>query len=302
MQLAINYSKPLAVLVETEQVHIDLFKCPAWPDLVTKALNVRPAYVHFPLRVGAGRGEVMDTETKQPIQWDKIEKLLTQTKTPLVNVHLLQEATSFPQIPRESDDPAHIEMLIEAFLRDLDVVIRRFGRDMVIAENIHHGYGQNMAPSIFPEVICRVVEEAGCGFLLDISHARLAAQHLQVDAKTYINALPVQHIREIHLTGMQYFTGKWVERMEKAGVDTAVYQPYIGKFMDHLPMIEADWAFLDWAIRQIQSGVWREPWVLGFEVGGVGFPWEVIADKQILLEQAPRLYAAVQKTALNFET
>ncbi len=297
MKLAVNYSHPLVDLLNSEQVALDLLKCPAWPDLVTKALAVRPAYIHFPLQVGSGRGEVIDTETKQPVNWDKIETLLTQTKTPLVNVHLLQSAADFPQIPRESDAPAHVEMLTEAFLRDLDVVIRRFGREMVIAENIHHGYGQNMRPAIFPEVIYRVVEEAGCGFLLDISHARLAARHWGVDAKTYINALPVQHIREIHVTGIQYFNDDWVERVRQSGMDTAVIQPYIGQFMDHLPMTDADWDFFAWALGQIEAGTWQEPWVLSFEYGGIGLPWEAITVPEALLEQVPRLYE-MMKTAV----
>ncbi|MCP4426588.1 MAG: hypothetical protein GY803_19010, partial [Chloroflexi bacterium] len=194
MKLAVNYSYPLIDLLETGQVNVDLLKCPAWPDPVEKALNIRPVYIHFPLRVGAGRGETIDTETGQLADWVKIETLLAQTGTPYVNVHLWQQASDFPQIPRDSDDPAHVEMLVEAFLRDLEVIVQRFGREMVIAENIHHGHGRYMRPAIFPEVISRVVEEVGCGFLLDISHARLAARYLGVDAKIYIKGLPVEHI------------------------------------------------------------------------------------------------------------
>ncbi|MCP4429011.1 MAG: DUF692 family protein, partial [Chloroflexi bacterium] len=147
------------------------------------------------------------------------------------------------------------------------------------------------------EVISRVVEEVGCGFLLDISHARLAARYLGVDAKIYIKGLPVEHIREIHVTGMQYFTGDWVERVKRAGIDTAVIQPYIGQFMDHLPMTDPDWAFLAWGLRQIASGQWREPWALSFEYGGIGMLWEAIADGDALLEQVPRLCEMVSGIA-----
>ena len=35
-----------------------------------------------------------------------------------------------------------------------------------------------MRPSVEPEVITRVVEESGCGLLLDISHARIVANYL----------------------------------------------------------------------------------------------------------------------------
>ncbi len=301
MKLAINYSHPLNDLLAVDQVHIDLFKCPAWPDLVTKARKTRPVYVHFPLKVGGGRGEVIDTETKQPVNWDKIESLLAQTKTPFVNVHLMQSAAEFPHIPHESADPAHADMLVEAFLRDLEVVIRRFGRDMVIAENVPYALGRYLPLSLAPDVISRVVAEAGCGFLLDLSHAQLAAHYLGMDARRYINALPVQHTREIHVTGIHRLTGHWVELVKDAGIQASILQPYIGSLMDHLPMTAADWAFLDWSLQQIKQGVWQEPWVISFEYGGIGGFWEVVTTPDVLQTQVPRLYRMVHESTILFD-
>ena len=66
-RFSVNYSPAAASLASAGRVEVDLFKCPAWPDLVA-ALNV-PLYVHFALRVGLGISDAIDTRTRQPADW-----------------------------------------------------------------------------------------------------------------------------------------------------------------------------------------------------------------------------------------
>ena len=75
-----------------------------------------------------------------------------------------------------------------------------------------------MRPACLPEVVRRVIEETGCGLLLDLSHTRLAAQELGMDARDYISALPVERIHEIHVTGIQRFEGRWMDMVRRAGI------------------------------------------------------------------------------------
>ena len=58
MKFAINYSEPAAQLQATSTIQADYFKCPAWPDVVKKAHQQLPSYVHLPLIVGQGDGRV----------------------------------------------------------------------------------------------------------------------------------------------------------------------------------------------------------------------------------------------------
>jgi hypothetical protein len=58
-------------------------------------------------------------------------------------------------------------------------------------------------------------------------------------------------------------------------------------------MTDLDWDFFDWAVKQILAGFWGEPWVVTFEYGGVGEPYDTITDADALAEQVPRLYAMV---------
>ncbi|MGH8352134.1 MAG: MNIO family bufferin maturase [Pseudomonas sp.] len=49
--------------------------------------------------------------------------------------------------------------------------------------------------------LCEVVRRTGCGLLLDVTNAYVSSINHQRDAYTYINALPLSAVGEIHLAG-----------------------------------------------------------------------------------------------------
>ena len=114
-----------------------------------------------------------------------------------------------------------------------------------------------------------MVEETGAGFLLDISHARLSAQHIGLDAIDYLSQMPGEALRELHVTGI--------------GHDRQ------GMVCDHLGLTAADWPFVEWVLERIRAGVWAQPWVLAFEYGGITplFDWR--SDPNVIAAQVPRL-------------
>ena len=295
MKLAVNYSGPAANLLHDQQIQIDYFKCPAWLDLVTTVQEIHPTYVHFPLRVGAGIGDAIDTETNQLPDWNKVETLLSRTSTPLVNVHLAPTVQDYPNIPADTTDLTHINMLVESMIKDVESVVRRFSSEHVIIENDHDFGNRHLSPAFLPEAIYRVVEETACGFLLDMAHARLAAHYLGINIHEYISALPVSRIREIHITGVQYFDGRWIERMRQAGVEINVIQRFMGRLVDHLPMTREDWELFVWSMEQVNSGMWKRPWVVTFEYGGVGSLHAAVTEIDVLANQIPQLYTLVKE-------
>ena len=126
-------------------------------------------------------------------------------------------------------------------------------------------------------------------FLFDLSHARLAAHRLGMDARDYIAALPVERTREIHLTGIQMFDETWVERCRQRNVPEATIARFVGRLMDHLPLVEEDWAFVTWAMGEIKRGAWGRPHAIALECGGVGPLWEATTDTATLAGPGPRL-------------
>ncbi len=290
MNFALNYSPQAADLVQSGQIQVDLFKCPAWPDLITAALDIGPAYVHFPLRVGDGIGNAINTESGQPADWIWTEHILQQTGTRYVNLHL-HPPRQTGILPDNGYGPAATAETTQRLIRDVELVIKQFGADRVIVENGYNMDRNPLCPAYFAEVISQVVETTGCGLLFDLSHARMASDRLDIPVEQYVAKLPLHATRELHITGIQYAGEYWTERMEKEGVAPAMIENCSGRRMDHLPLIDEDWRSMDWAISAIQAGEWRTPDIVALECGGGGSFWQATCAGDALAAQVPRLYA-----------
>ena len=64
-------------------------------------------------------------------------------------------------------------------------------------------------------------------------------------------------------------------------------------------MTDKDWEFFAWAMEQVHSGAWGQPWIVTFEYGGVSPLYEAVTKMGVLAEQVPRLYALVKGGALD---
>jgi hypothetical protein len=216
--------------------------------------------VHFPLDAGSTSG--------RPATFARADAMARQTDTPYVNLHLVTYQRDFP-----AGDTAAV---IDQMLADVAAAVAVAGRERVILENIPYYApgGEYHRASVEPEVIGRVVRESGCSFLLDISHARIAAHYLGVDEHEYVDQLPIDRLAELHITGV---------RQHKA------------RLADHMEMQDADWRWAKRAMQRIRAGDWATPWTVALEYGGVGEPFKWRTEKRVLAEQVPRLYEMVKQ-------
>lgn len=262
MKLAVNYSPAAAALVTAGQIELDYFKTPPWQDMIAAALPVRPVTVHFELRAGGGDLDQTD--------FAAIEAFLQQTGTAYVNLHLNAKRADFGLEPGNPEKPGEARVL-ERLIQDVQIITRQFGAERVIAENVPYRAKRKGAlrACIEPQVIQQVIQATGCGFLLDISHARITAHTLGLADWEYLAALPVQQLKELHFTGIHDFDG---------------YQ------QDHLSILPGDWQYLDAALQHIQRSEWGAAHMLAFEYGGVGEFFAEHTDPAVLAEQIPQLY------------
>ena len=260
MKFALNYSPTAADLIRRGLIDIDIFKCPDWPEVKGKARSQRPIYTHFPLKAG-------HPGTPLPGA-DHLMQQLAQTDTLHVNTHL------DPQIDPSTDPMTCLNDAIKLTIEQVAELVDRFGPERVVVENVPYwqerDYHTRLAAK--PSFINRVVDETGCGFLLDLSHARIAAREMGVDECTYIDALPTGRLRELHVTGLAKKDG-WLR--------------------DHMPMTGDDWAMFGWAMERVRNGHWPPPHIVAFEYGGVGPLFEWRTDPNVLAEQVPYLYGMV---------
>lgn len=270
MKLAVNYSLPASKLAMDDHLPIDYFKCPDWPWMVEEAAVIKPVAVHFTLNAGSGRLDKTD--------WLLVENLLQQTGTPYVNIHIDPLNKDFPDLAVDTTDRSDIRSVTERLIHDVSVVVDRFGAERVIAENVTYygaddpkiaSHDKTMRPGVLPEVIHQLLDETGCGLLLDIPHARIASYYLGMDEGEYFSSLPVDRIKEMHVTGLTMQDN--------------------GYLLDHLAMYDHDWIRLDWVLERIHQGDWSTPWMLAFEYGGVGKKFEKRCDPVVISSQLPEL-------------
>lgn len=93
---------------------------------------------------------------------------------------------------------------------------------------------------------------------------------LEFDVYDYISKLPMAHLKELHITGIQ--------------ADQS------GRLRDSMPMTNQDWELTARVIQLIKNGEYPAPWVAAFEYGGVGPKFEWRSQEEVLTKQIPLLY------------
>lgn len=266
MKLAVNYSPQVAALLDARAVTFDLYKCTEWPEMIDAARRQRPPYVHLPLM--AGRANI------EQVGWDTIYRVLDTTATPFINTHLAPRGADFG-VALDSTDAGQGDVLLDAMLRDIFPLVERLGAGRVILENANWDPNYDIPQLVIaPAFIRRVVEASGCGLLLDLAHARMAAAYLGMDDRDYVAQLPVSRLRELHVAGTRY-------------------DPHERRLVDHFPMTDNDWALAEWALDCIRRGDWPQPALVALEYGGTGpaFAWR--SETRVLAADLPRLYSLV---------
>lgn len=261
MKFAINYSPQAAELVQAGAIEIDLFKCPDWPEVVSVAQPVKPVYIHFPIKIGQG--------VLADVDFAAIETWLNTTDTVHINSHLV--ATQ-DYVGAE----ATVDDVIDSIVREVETLTRHFGADRVTVENIpYRPSSQHHPHTVDPHLIQAVVKATGCGFLFDVSHAVLTCENTAHDFESYVAALPLHRLRELHITGIETVDDRRT---------------------DHMPLHAEDWQRIEWVVGQIRAGYWPEPHVMAFEYGGITDKFDWRSDSHVIAQQVPRLYELAHST------
>jgi len=146
---------------------------------------------------------------------DSIKEYLACTESPWVSVHLsvweagvLDRFMRAEQLPLPDPDKALAQLL-----RRLDCLVGLV-RVPVLIENIEPLPLEGYDFWSQPEYICRVLEQSGCGLLLDLGHLRVSADRLGIPVETYLDRLPLERIVEIHVSGPRRRGGQLLDLHE----------------------------------------------------------------------------------------
>nr|WP_258166707.1 DUF692 domain-containing protein [Pseudomonas poae] len=122
------------------------------------------------------------------------------------------------------------------------------------------------------DFISEIIRRTGCGLLLDVNNVYVSCINHQRDPRSYLDALPLQAVGEIHLAGFAEDTDSLGDRLliddHGAPIDNAVWQLYeqvlsrIGPVatlierdnrLPAFPVLQAEAERADWHLRQVRS-------------------------------------------------
>jgi len=179
-------------------MQVDYIKAGAFGDFDDQfetMRSLRPVLLH-----GLGCFDHAGMKNIGRVDFQRANRLIRECGSPHYGLHLAIENADMEHAM--SDEEIHVRMSegIQIFKRNLSVPL--------LVENLpdspqdrtifdHH-------PTAEPEKVARLLNENDVGLLLDLTHARVTCLYRKWDVHDFLNALPLDRVKEIHVNGLGY--------------------------------------------------------------------------------------------------
>jgi Uncharacterized protein conserved in bacteria len=208
MKIAINYSDALFFLLDKNpKLGIDYIKAPIrpFPGCWEQFEDSRSDRARLPHLAQAGVLLLGHPDPGQRFDAVTVNRVLQCTNPPYLSTHLSAQRDFFPGLAeyQHQNHPAVWQAFMKHFLKAIVEVKTQIKLPLVLENCPYYVWWHHFRLASEPQFITDICRESGCGFLLDIAHARCSAWHMQMDVLDYINGLPLNLLREIHLGGIQ---------------------------------------------------------------------------------------------------
>lgn len=195
MKYGCNYSKELIDLLKSDVNICDYIKIGAFGNtqaLLDKAYSKKPLLIH-----GFGwfeRGGMPDLGI---LDYNRMNDELQQYESPFVGMHIM----AFDKdCDVNKNIVEHIISNFQEIQESLDVPLLLENMDY----SEYYTYETTVKETVYPLTIKKVIEASDAYLLFDLSHARVSAYQLGIDIYDYIDALPLERLKEIHFSGSFY--------------------------------------------------------------------------------------------------
>ncbi|WP_062109285.1 multinuclear nonheme iron-dependent oxidase [Bacillus niameyensis] len=262
VQLGCNYSPQLLSLLDKRAVTIDWIKL-SKEDTVWKEIDICRPYAPMLLHT-LPHASLTDFSA---FDFPDINKAVAACKSPHIALHLLAKQEDW------DTDNISDEEIIDRMLKNVLKWKAEMDVDLLIENVPYYGFRGTLRPATDPEVITEICEQADVDLLLDLAHLRVATWHRQEDPIEYLQKLPLDRVREIHVCGL-------------------APDPDKGHLRDrHLEMQDIDYELLTRTLRI------TNPKVVTLEYGGTGPKFEWRSEVDVLERQLKQL-----STILKFKS
>lgn len=138
-------------------------------------------------------------EAPDPLHLDRLAALIRRYQPAVFSEHLAWSThggTFFNDLLPISYEPASLQRVCD----HIDLVQERLGVRLLL-ENPSTYFEYESSSFSEPDFIAEVVMRTGCGMLLDVNNVHVSCHNNRHDPLTYLAALPLSAVRQIHLAG-----------------------------------------------------------------------------------------------------
>ena len=230
-QLAATYSPYLHELLGQKKVSLDGIEFTPWQS-VSLLLNILPELADY---LSYFHGSNLTARMALlPGSRLKLSKALHLTRARWFSTHIsllppgwiwlsLRFGIYLPSPP--------LELLLSRFIRNVERLKSEYSSIPLLLENMPVEPCRIYKHLKSPVLIREVLEKTGCGLLLDLPHARIAAEAFGMETTEYIQQLPLDRVLEIHPAGPgRHRNGTLIDK--------------------HCEMLSEDYKLLNWALTQ----------------------------------------------------
>lgn len=210
IKLTTNLSEPLLALVRDGEVLVDAVEVGSWFS-ARQIREYRRALPEMPFTFHGG--DLIDRVGLIPGAVSRIRAYLDCTASPWASMHI----TMWP--------PGMVWVMLRHGWRmplpNKDRATRRYIRQVrklaraipvpVTLENTEPLPFDGYDFEVEADRIAEVLEQTGCGFVLDIAHARVSAEVMGVDIRDYLRDLPLDRVVQLHVSGPRVQEGRLVD-------------------------------------------------------------------------------------------
>lgn len=202
VRLAVNLSDEALALLDRDPRAVDLVKLGPWAgaDAIDRVRRTHGVLLH-------SLGVILSADRPVPPMGDDAARaLLERSGTPWLSEHLGFAASDVTirwnagAVTVESAGPLPREEVAARLTRNLAALGRWAGRP-VLGENLDYVDNPAYRYVTDPDLIRQVVEGADAGLLLDVAHARIAADWAGIPVRDYLVRLPLDRAVEWHVNG-----------------------------------------------------------------------------------------------------
>lgn len=212
MKIGANYSNILINLLKTmDHNFVDYIKVPTalYPKCVNQFnVAIKPLLLHFAC---PGILEVLHPDQEKRINIEQLKYILNLTQSSVVSTHLTAHLKYFPDLKREQHSKNNIlaNKIRDRFLNTYKLFKDNFNIPMLIETFPYYSFAKQFLIASDPEFINDLCNCADCYLLIDISHVRVSAHYMNMDVFDYLDKLPLNRTKELHISGTsKLFTNK----------------------------------------------------------------------------------------------